>query len=284
MEKKDIPKIQKINQEILKNIIEICDRHSIDYFMIYGALLGTIRHGGPIPWDDDVDIGMTRENYMRFLEVAEEEIDPRNQINIMGSGSTRYLSELKIGRKGTWYYLDGTRDLDIMQQIQVDVFLFDYIATLTPAKKRLYEKIRKILYLTKLNWDEKRLIMMVMDEGKRNGRLLYKAVLVLMHGVRSLMKEEGIEKLMYKMFIDETKTSGRLGIILDNPSAGGRIATWPEEDLTNLIYMNYAGISVKVPACYDQFLTDIYGDYMTPPSEDKQYRRHLDRFVLEINE
>ena len=159
MRKEDLPRIQKINQEILRNIIEICDRHHIDYFMVYGALLGTIREGGPIPWDNDIDIGMTRENYMRFLEVAPGDLDPRNEINIMGSGSTKYLSELKIGRKNTWVYLEGTRDMNIMRQIQVDVFLFDYVRQLPPARKRFYEKIRKFLYITKLNWDEKRLIM-----------------------------------------------------------------------------------------------------------------------------
>lgn len=284
MRKEDLPKIHKINQEILGNIIEICDRHNIDYFMVYGALLGTVREGGPIPWDNDIDIGMTRENYMRFLEVAPKELDPRNQINIMGSGSVKYLSELKIGRKNTWVYLEGTRDMNIMRQIQVDVFLFDYVRPLSPARKRFYEKIRKLLYIAKLNWDEKRLIMMVMDEGKRKGRLIYKAGLVTMHAFRALVTEEKIEKLMYNMFIDETKTSGQMGIILENASSGGRVATWPEEAFTKLIKMNYAGYSVKVPACYDQFLTDIYGDYMTPPPEDKRYRRHLDRFVLEINE
>ena len=284
MRKEDLPRIQKINQEILRNIIEICDRHHIDYFMVYGTLLGTIREGGPIPWDNDIDIGMTRENYMRFLEVAPGDLDPRNEINIMGSGSTKYLSELKIGRKNTWVYLEGTRDMNIMRQIQVDVFLFDYVRQLPPARKRFYEKIRKFLYITKLNWDEKRLIMMVMDEGKRRGRLFFKAGLVTLHVLRALVTEERIEQLMYEMFIDKTKKSGQMGIILENASSGGRVATWPVEMLTNLIEMNYADIRVKVPACYDQFLTDIYGDYMTPPPEDKRYRRHLDRFVLEINE
>ena len=274
MKKEDLKRIHKINQEILGNIIEICDRHNIDYFMVYGALLGTVREGGPIPWDNDIDIGMTRDNYYRFLEVAGKELDPRNQINIMGSGSTKYLSELKIGRKNTWVYLEGTRDMNIMRQIQVDVFLFDHVRPLPPLKKRLYEKIRKYLYIMKLNWDEKRLIMMVMDEGKRKGRLFYKAGLVMMHGVRAIVSELRIEQLMYNMFIDKTKTSGQMGIILENASSGGRVATWPEESFKNLIQMNFAGFQVKVPACYDQFLTDIYGDYMTPPPPEKRVAKH----------
>ena len=163
MTQNDIKEIQRIDSEILWNVIDICDRHNIDYFMVYGSLIGTVRHGGPIPWDDDVDIGMTRENYMKFLEVAPKELDPRNQINIMGSGATKYLSELKIGRKNTWFYLDGTKNLDIMRQIQLDVFLFDYIKTSSPAKKKIFEYIRKFLYISKLSWDEKRLINRCME-------------------------------------------------------------------------------------------------------------------------
>lgn len=276
----DLPKIHKIDTEILKDVIEVCDRHNIDYFMMYGSLIGTIRHGGPIPWDCDVDIGMTRENYLRFFEVAQKELNPRNQINIMGSGSVKYLSELKIGRKGTWVYLEGTRDMDIMRQIQLDVFQFDYIKPIRPSRIRLYELIRRVLWIGKINWDEKLLIMRVLDEGKRRGRLFLKAGLAVLHSARMIFGEERFEKLLCRMFVDETGTSGQMGLVLD----GGRLITWPAEYLQDLTRMDYDGLSVKVPSNYDQILTSIYGDYMTPPPEDQRYRRHLDRFILEIDE
>ena len=280
MNKQDLAKIHRIDTEILKNVAEICDRHRIEYFVMYGTLIGAVRHGGPIPWDDDVDIGMTRENYMRFLEVAENEIDPRNQINIMGSGSVRYLSELKIGRKGTWFYLDGTRNLDIMRQIQLDVFLFDYIKPLSAAQKKLYIPLRKILDLSKLSWGEKRLIMMVQEESKRKSALLYKLGLTMLHGVRLVLGEERVEKIIYKLFVDETGTSGQMGLVYE----GGKLHTWPAEYFHDLTKMEYDGLSVSAPAHYDQILTDVYGDYMQIPPEDKQYRRFFDRFVVEVNE
>lgn len=280
MNKQDILNIQRIDTEILANVIEICDRHNIEYFMLYGSLIGTVRHGGPIPWDDDLDIGMTRENYMKFLAVAQKELDPRNQINIMGSGSVQYLSELKIGRKGTWFYLEGTRDLDIMRQIQIDIFLFDYIKPMGAFQKRVYEAIRKILYIARLSWDEKRLIMRVQEENKRKLSGFYKCALTALHSAYLILGEARIEKLLYKMFIDETGASGQLGLILDR----GKLSTWPAEDFTNMMKMDFAGLSVNVPTCYDRLLTDVYGDYMQLPPEDKRYKKHMDRFVVEINE
>ncbi len=60
--------------EVLKQIELICDRHNIKYFAYWGTLLGAVRHGGYIPWDDDLDISMLREDYVKFLEVAAKEL------------------------------------------------------------------------------------------------------------------------------------------------------------------------------------------------------------------
>ncbi len=62
--------------EVLKKIEAICKRHDLQYFAFFGTLLGAIRHGGYIPWDDDIDIAMKRRDYLKFLEVAREELPP----------------------------------------------------------------------------------------------------------------------------------------------------------------------------------------------------------------
>ena len=84
MTREDLKRVQQIGTEMLFDVADICERYNIQYFLMYGTLLGAVRHQGPIPWDDDVDIGMTRENYDKFLEVAPKELDSRNEIHIMG--------------------------------------------------------------------------------------------------------------------------------------------------------------------------------------------------------
>ena len=63
--------LQKTEFDILKNVVEICDRAGLSYFLVCGSALGAAKYDGFIPWDDDVDIGMYREDYERFCEIAQ---------------------------------------------------------------------------------------------------------------------------------------------------------------------------------------------------------------------
>ena len=93
--------VQDISRDVLKDVIAFCEKHDIEYFMIFGSLLGVIRHKGMIPWDDDIDVAMTRENYNRFLACVKQdgkELLARNHVKINGSGSEKYASEIQ----GDW--------------------------------------------------------------------------------------------------------------------------------------------------------------------------------------
>ena len=94
----ELEKIQTLETDALKIIIKICEKLEIEYFLIGGTTLGAIRHGGFIPWDDDIDIGMTRKNYIRFLEEAPQYLPngyflqtPYNEKN-----NPYYYSKLRI--------------------------------------------------------------------------------------------------------------------------------------------------------------------------------------------
>ena len=67
--------------EVLSEIDKICQKYNIQYFAEWGTLLGAVRHNGFIPWDDDLDIGMKRADYERFLAAAEKELPTGYKIN-----------------------------------------------------------------------------------------------------------------------------------------------------------------------------------------------------------
>lgn len=69
-----IQEIQTIETEMLKEVHDICERNGIDYFLAYGSVLGAVRHGGPIPWDTDLDIIVPIDQFSKFENLMYEEL------------------------------------------------------------------------------------------------------------------------------------------------------------------------------------------------------------------
>ena len=75
MTEKELLRVHELELVIAEEIKRLCTKHHISYFMIAGTLLGAVRHGGFIPWDEDMDFGMTRKNYDRFVRICQKELD-----------------------------------------------------------------------------------------------------------------------------------------------------------------------------------------------------------------
>lgn len=86
--------------EILEDIKKVCEKHNIQYFAEWGTLLGAVRHGGFIPWDDDMDLCMKRSDYNRFLAVAKKELPQGySMLNFHDDDDYwQYLTRVEIGR------------------------------------------------------------------------------------------------------------------------------------------------------------------------------------------
>ncbi len=117
--------IQKLELEILQEIDRICRKHSIKYFLAGGTLLGSVRGGAPIEWDDDLDIGMLREDYEKFRKVCEEELDDRFLFSGVYNGSGNHYTIEKIRMKNTWFSTRFSSKNVFEDGVFVDLLIYD---------------------------------------------------------------------------------------------------------------------------------------------------------------
>ena len=138
-------KLWKCELDILKKFDALCNEYGLDYFLIGGALLGAVRHQGFIPWDDDVDIGMLRDDYEVFLEHAPAWFDApyfvQNGYNDSGYFGT--IARIRDSRTTGVIWRDAKKDCN--NGIFVEIYPIDTV-TDNPNKLRLQHIEHKILF------------------------------------------------------------------------------------------------------------------------------------------
>ena len=113
---------------IMRDIDAVCRQHGITYWLDGGTALGARRHGGFIPWDDDVDLGMPREDHERFLQIAPEALGEGYVVSNPRSNESQASLFTKVWRKGTVFATEETDDSGFYQGIFVDIFPYDVLS------------------------------------------------------------------------------------------------------------------------------------------------------------
>lgn len=136
-------KLQLAELQTLLQIDRVCKKHGIPYFLDSGTALGAVRHKGFIPWDDDMDIGMLRPDYERFLEVARAELEPEYELVEPRTNDRLAGMFAKVWKRGTAFETEETRDAGIAQGIFVDVFPYDRLSADEATAQRQRAQCRK---------------------------------------------------------------------------------------------------------------------------------------------
>ena len=252
--------IQMIELDILKEIDRICHENKIKYFLIEGSLLGAVRHNGFIPWDDDLDIGMLRNDYDKFLKIAEENLKIGYKLCCYENIKNYHLPFSKIvslnnrGFKNKEAILSKNYNGPF-----VDIFPLD-TSSIGLGKYQInkFNKIRKyrdillikVRYKIKFSW--KRLLYFIESPFYSNKKL-----------------HEKINKLSTK---DNKKN--KKYVINYSSSYGVKKEIFPSCCFEEGISIKFEDMIVTIPKNYNYVLTRIYGDYMQLPPENKRISRH----------
>lgn len=141
----ELEKLHTELYEILEEIARVCRKHHIPYFIIGGTAIGALYDQAILPWDDDVDIGMTRKDYNRFLEIAPKELDSSFFLSWIGTDPHSPYYFAKVKKNNTLFVEEMFKNVPMHPGIFVDIFPFDRIPD-NKLLQRMQHETAKFLF------------------------------------------------------------------------------------------------------------------------------------------
>lgn len=262
--------LQEIELENLKKIIEICEVNNLRYFLIGGSLIGVLRHNGFIPWDDDIDIGLPRPDYNKFVQIVKNYLPDHMDSQTLTSDPNYkcYFTRLINNRKKIyWEHGQYTAIIGVW----TDVFPIDGLPDNSICRKLhvLNVNLHKALYkFTQIDY---------VTTNKQ--RPFYEKVLIefamLTHIGKILSPDKTLKALdtvLQKYDYDKAK------YVWNFSGCYGKKEIVPKYQLSGNRKGLFEGLSVNIPEGAEDYLTSIYGDYMQLPPIEKR-KSHAIKFV-----
>lgn len=255
----ELKKLQQIELDILKKIINVCEKNNIEYFLIGGSLIGTIRHKGFIPWDDDIDIGMTRENFDKFNSLSKEFKMPLFLQTFL-TDENYPLTMTKILNTDVNLKEERIHNPNSKFGAYIDIFPFDQMPNNSIARTtQLYHyKLLNFQIESRLKW------------RAFSGReaILSKGLKILPISTSKLVEKRSNLLRKYQLTqYDYYNLSSQYGIDHEKIE---------NNQIHDLIKMPFEDIMVSIPRSYDVILRRQYGNYMKLPDETSRIAKHLD--------
>lgn len=254
-----LKKLQKLELMILKDFIQFCDENNIEYFIFGGSLLGTIRHHGFIPWDDDVDVIMFRKDYEKFVELYKR--NPIDKYTLLTAENTSdyFLFFAKLILNGTEFNEWWNNQVSFNQGIFLDIFVWD-----NAPNNKILRNIH-ILRARVLNRCVS-ISTLKFDIYPLSTRLVTNTLhhLFKFFNLSSKNFKKRLSKLLKKY--DDDSTSH-----VFNVSSTSYPMVFLKSDFSPSKKAKFEDVEVTIPNDFDMILTRYYGDYMKLPPESDRY-------------
>ena len=272
-----LEKVHEKEKELLKDFIYICDKYHIDYFVISGTAIGVLRHGGFIPWDDDIDVAMLRKDYQKFIKVAPKEFETtfKGKYEMMGPEFQKKFYNLQpaMNMIGTKFINETAWAGGYEPGFFLDIFIYENIPEDEEAAKKVVRTCRlcEILYIIR-NVHFMKLIP-THPLLERPKLLIYG----LIGGfLRLIPRSDAIIYHHYKKAVKPYyKKTKRYSAVMD---PGALIMDVHEDEIYPLVDKKFEGLTIKMVHEYEEQLTRHMGDYMLMPPENKR-TNHCPRVI-----
>ncbi|WP_247952155.1 LicD family protein [Streptococcus oralis] len=266
MRKLNIEEAKKLELDILDFIDSFCKEHGINYCINYGTLIGAIRHKGFIPWDDDIDLSMTRENYEKFIQLFSEK-QSRYKLLSLETDDQYFNNFIKIVDPTTTI-IDTRNTKTYDSGVFIDIFPMD-----TFNDTKVVDICYKLESFKLLSFSKHKNIVYGDSKLKDLIRTLF---WLLLRPVSPRFFANQIEKQIQKYRVENGK------YIAFIPSKAKKKEIFPRDMFDELIETPFEHLVLPAPKHFDTVLKQFYDDYMTVPPKEKQiYIHEFEAYKLE---
>ena len=276
-------KLQNAELNIVKELIHLCEKHNIKYYIVGGTLLGAIRHKGFIPWDDDIDIAMLRPDYEKFIEIAQKEL-PQNFI-------LDYYKLHKNEEDYTTYYMARvenskvkliTRVAEVERILNawVDIFPLDGLPN-NPIKC-FFHKWRLLYLRAALRYSQYSKIVTKNAKNKDLIMRIFIKVGKIINFEKIFNKDKVLDKIDKTLKKYPCEGSKEIINFAGACKSYKFIELFPKRIYAERASYTFEDTCLMGPKDYNYVLTHHYGDYMTPPSDENK-NKHQTEVIEEEN-
>lgn len=246
--------LQKKELELLRLFIDICSKLNITYYVTGGTLLGAVRHQGFIPWDDDIDLCMTREDYEVFINSAQDYLPDGFFLQTYTTDPDYPCNFAKLRNSNTTFVENSIKHHKINHGIYIDIFPIDYY----PSKRKWLFILKAVLMKLRITYAYSIEKMKLRTHIARFfARMIYPSL---------------SETIIQREKLFKSVTDG--DYLINHSGIYGKREIIPAQWFKKGTYLSFEGIQVHTISHYHELLTQLYGDYMQLPPEDKRVPHH----------
>ena len=246
---------QLVELEILDEFVKLCEKYQLRYFLNAGTLLGAVRHGGFIPWDDDVDVAMPMEDFKKFIRLTKNDIPDHLYLQIPGKepGVIEGFGKLMDRRS---FFCQAETDVRVPCGIYIDIFPFIRVPAL-PKKLEAF-----LTYWSYQSWMASQL----------HKNLPHRFVVgLLLSAVKSLVWRTIFHSIRFVYFLLRPFYPEHMHDPFTACPVAAGVVSVPEDKLLPTKKMMFEGKLYNVPNDPDAYLTQHYGDWRTLPPPEKRH-------------
>ena len=259
----DLRRMQLLELDMIAEVDRVCNKHNINYVIYGGTLLGAIRHKGYIPWDDDADIAMLREDYNKFKKVSHEMNPDICWLQDHDTDPKYIWGYSKVRRTGTTLVRKGQEHLKYKTGVFIDIEIMDDV-----PKSLLGQILVDIdcYFLRKIQWSR------VAVKQEKGIKLLWYKALNAIPIEYVFRRIEGYAKKSRNDNNNRIRilTLPSLGKVYVNTNPFREKFSWPKQWILERKKYQFENLTLWGPKDYDAFLRYEYNDYMKLPPEEKR--------------